>query len=858
MRALQIVIARLRALWRRDAIAEEISEELQFHLEMRIQALIDQGVPADQARRQATRRFGNVAVLHDRGYDVRGGGWLETVIKDARFAVHLLQRRRIYSAAAILTLALGIGLTTSLISIVDAAWLRPLPFPSPDRLVDVQLITDAPGPAPDINSPSLDDVRLLRAGSTVLDAAGQWHPFEDRAVLDDGQPERVSVLTMSEGYADVYGVPPVLGRTFTEADNREGAAPVTVLGHAFWQRRFAADPGVIGRSLMVGSTAMTVVGVLPPVLHRTAHIWVPDTRDELRPRRNTGADTYARLRAGVPLAEAEAALTAQARTWPVAPGMPRVTGVTLHPLYDQALASTRDVMTMIVVSVLVLVILVCVNVAGLILADGTNRQREFAVRASLGAGRGRLIRQLLTEATVLGVIAGIVGMGLAWMSLDALARVLPIEWPAHASPAMNVRVLALSVATACGTVLLVTLWPAWKITRASLSEIISGAAQQRRATWPRSWGRGLIAIEVALAIVLLTGGGLLMRSLDRLLSVDLGFEPDAFLTMEVSPLDSSPVVWQQYFPALLDAIRTIPGVAAVGAVDGMPLAERMMVFAASPEGGQLDDVTLAGASPGYLEALGVQVRAGRTFTSQDRGLNVIVIDDTLARRLFPGGNAVGQTIALDGPMTVIGVVSTVRPSPRTGGTTIYSWLTPHSFMPPTVVIRPQPGVSLSRDTLRQVALSIGPRVLVERIRPGTDLLDENVARPRNRAVLLTLLGGLGLLLTLIGTAGVTAYSVARRTQEVGVRMAFGATPTDVVRGLTFETLRPIGVGVVLGLGVTYFATGVLTTFLFQTPQHDPVTLVSVVVALTIAAAFAAWLPARRAAHVDPVQALRAD
>jgi len=784
---------------------------------------------------------------------------MDTVIKDIRFAIQLLLRRRIYATATVLTLALGIGLTTALISITDAAWLRPLPFPSPDRLVQVRLTIDDPGRPSDISTPSLADVRALRDASSVLEGIGQWTRWEDRLVLDDGQPERVKVLTMSEGYADLYGVPLALGRTFQAEDARPGAPRVAILGHAFWQRRFGGDPAVVGRALLVGNASATVVGVLPPVLHRTAQIWMPDTRAELAQHRDSGAEVYARLRQGVSLPDAERALGEVARTWPVTPRMPRVTGVRLEPLYDDAVASTRETMSAIVVSVLVLVALVCVNVAGLIFADGTARRQEFAIRASMGAGRGRLMRQLLTEAGVIGAIAFALGVLLAWWSLEALIAVLPLDLPPHAAPDLDARVLAMTAGSSLLAVAVITLWPAWQLTRASLSAVISGAAQVQLAPWPRSFGRGLIAIEVALAVILLTGGGLLIRSLDRLLSVDLGFQPDAIQTMEVMPLDPSPKVWAQYFPSALTAIRAVPGVAAAGAIDGMPLANGgMLIMAASPEGGGLmDDVTLTGVTPGYLEALGVNVLAGRTFTEQDRGQNVVVLDSTLAQRLFPQGDAIGKTVETDGVMTVIGVVSAIRDSPRSGGTTIYSWLTPHVMLPPTVVIRAQPGAHVSHDALRRAANSVGTRVLVERIRPGSELLNDNVAAPRNRTMLLSLLAGLGLLLTMIGTAGVTAYAVARRTQEVGIRMAFGATPRDVVRGITAEALRPIVVGLTLGLIGSYYATSVLSSFLFQTPAHDPITLLMVVALLTVATLLAAWLPARRAARVDPVVALRA-
>src|SRR5688572_3865123 len=305
MPVLRSAWARIRALFRRDVIADEISEELRFHLEMRIDEHEQRGLSSTEARRLAQRRFGNMATLRDRGYDVRGGGVAETVLKDARFALHLLRRRPSYSISAVLTLALGIGLTTTLLSIIDAAWLRPLPFPAPEQLVAVKLTTDDPSPDPRTFTPSLADIRALRVATQAIEGIGQWSQWEDRLVLDDGEPERVKVLTMSEGYADLYGVPPVLGRTFQIEDASPGAPPVVLLGHAYWRRRFNADPSIVGRTLIVGNVARTVVGVLPPVLHRNTQMWIPNTRPESEDHRNSGADVYARVRRGLTIRQAE-------------------------------------------------------------------------------------------------------------------------------------------------------------------------------------------------------------------------------------------------------------------------------------------------------------------------------------------------------------------------------------------------------------------------------------------------------------------------------------------------------------------------------------------------------------------------
>jgi len=840
---------RLRALWRRDVITDEIADEMQFHLDRRAEALEHQGFTRTEARRRATRRFGNVARLRDEGYDVRGGGFMETVWQDVRFALHLMRRRRSYSVAAVLTLALGIGLTSALLSVVDAAWLRPLPFPDPDRIMTVVLTTDERGEENRM-APSQTELRALRRAAHVVAAIGEWHGWEQRQILDTGEPERAKVLQMSEGYVEVYRVAPFLGRTFTEEDGRAGAPPVVLLGHNYWQRRFGGDPSIVGRTLQLEGTTTTVVGVLPPLFHRDVQAWQPRvTTREQADRRGSGADVYARLQPGISPRDAEAALRG------LVPG----TRITLTPLFGETIETTRQMVTTLSAAVGLLVLLVCVNVGGLTLASGAERRRELAVRASMGAGRARLVRQLLTEAGVLGVIASVIGLVAAWWSLDSLVAVLPMELPPHVVPSMNPLVVFGTMGAALVTTAAVSLWPAWRLTRSSLNELMAGAGRQPIVLWPRRAGPALVTSEVALAVVLLVGCGLLLRSLDRLLAVDLGFQPEAVQILEASPATNAKAVWADYYPALLERLRALPGVEAAGATDSPPLGDTGMVFSMVLHRGDMVAVDAPSVTPGYFEAFGFRVLDGRTFSHDDRAGDMVVLNEAAARRLFPGERAVGQSLTVPRSRTVIGVVSNIRQSgPRVDVTeTIYSWLTPDPGMPPTVVIRAS-AAGPSTETLRQTALTVGPRALVERILPGTSLLSNTVARPRHRALLLGLLGALGLLLTLIGTAGVSAYAVSRRTQEIGVRMAFGADARSVVWTMMRDATWPVGIGLLLGLGASFYATRLVASFLFETTPTDPMTFAAAATLLATAALGAAWLPARKAARVDPVQALRAE
>lgn len=850
------MLRRLRAFLRRDAIADEIREEYAFHLEMRIEDRMQQGWSRTEAERLVRRRFGNVVRLHDEGYDVRGAGIVETVVHDFHQSVRYLRRKPAYATAVIATLALGMGLVATLSSIVDAAWIRPLPYVAADRIGDVSFTMEpTDGHVSEMN-PSVADVAALQALTSVFAAVGTYHALEDRPVVDLQEPERVIGLRASHGYFEVLGAQPVLGRTFAAHDGQRGAEAVAILGHAFWRQRFNAAADVIGRRLAIDGVHVTVVGIAPPDLHRAAHIWRPmSTDDDRAAMRGTGATVWVRLQEGVTWADARPALVVAARQLPPARYVGRVTDVTLEPVYREMVDQTRDAVILIAAGVLALVLLVGVNVAGLIYADGAGRRQELAVRTSLGAGRGRLVRQQLTEATVLAVLACALGLLVAALAHDAILALLPLRLPPHAAPAIDGRTMLVTSLCGVATAWIVTAWPAWRLTSLNLREWLEGRMPDVRRGWLTRPGQVSVFLQVALAVVLLAGGGLLLRSLDRLLRVDLGFEPDRLHVLEVAPLDASPAVWEQYYPALVKRLRGMPGIESVGATDWIPLQPRMVVMAVAPEGGP--DLDVAGVTPGVLEALGVRVLGGRLFAPSDNGQRVVVLSEAAAREVFGERDVVGRTANLGTPHTVIGVVSDIRgQGPRAGPQKVaYTWLAPNAFDPPSVAIR-MSGDGPSLDELRAAAASVGPRVIVERMRPVTALLSENTEAPRQRSALLLLLGAFGLALALVGIAGVTAQAVARRTREIGVRIACGATPGQVVRRVASDTLYPALLGLVAGLAIGFWAGGILERYLFQITLTDPVTMAAVGGMVVISAAIVAWIPARHAARVDPVLALR--
>jgi predicted permease len=868
MTPIRLLLARLRAVFRRNATIDEIREELQFHVEMRTDELTQQGLDAHAARQAALHRFGNPAVIQDRGYDVRGGGVLETIVQDVKYGIRQLLHQPSFAIVAILTLALGIGVSTALFSVIDAALLRPLPYPNPEELVTIDVEDVRPDGEKSRYAPSMADIRRWQGIPTVITHAGMGRVSGfTPLIVETGAPQRLIVAEASEDFLETYGVLPILGRGIHVDDTREGAPRVALLGHAFWQREYGGDPHVLGRTLRIEDEPVTIVGVLPSGFYNESAVWQARQFSPSRvERRGSGTPVIARLRPGVTLAQATAALEAAT---PASDQSTRVpTRVILTSMYDDETGQYGTTIRTLSMAAGLMVLIACVNVAGLMLARGATREVELAIRASIGAGRGRLIRQLLTESVLLSIAGAATGVLLAYVSLDSLVALVPLELPANSPVAINVTVLAFALGVAVITALLFGLVPALKLSRAPkmISSVLAvggrgGAPLSKRA------GQSLIAIEVALALVLMAGSGLILRSFAKLIAVDLGFDRTNVLTLEIEPLDQSAVVRRDYYAALANALRQQPEVMAVGAIDqlglrgggsyGFPTADT----GADVEGPQRTVL------PGYFEALGVRPLAGRLIEEADRlAGEAVVVNANLSEKYF-GGNAVGHTLqsgrARSRLWRIVGVIPNIRHSGPQGRSGPEMYVLPDPAATETsaalaMVMRLGRDASLPVERLKQIAEGLGPRVLVGRVRPASALVSQQVARPRNRMWLLTLLGAFGLMLTLVGIFSMTAYAVNRRTREIGVRVAFGARPAQVVGVMIRDAVWPVVFGLIAGLVGTYYATQIIKNFLFQTAPHDPLTLAAVVGLLAIAACLAAWLPARRAASVDPVSALRAE
>jgi predicted permease len=861
MRFLRLLRARLHALVRRDVIAGEIRDELEFHLQSRIEQYEREGCSPEDARRKALGRVGNLAVHQDRGYDVRGGGVMETIVQDVRYACRQLLRHPGFAAVSILTLALGIGAMTAIFTVIDAALLRPLPFPDPERLVLIEIETERPGRGLSRHTPSQDDLRRM-AASSAFSAVAVWRNVMFGRIVEGPEPERVNVREVAGDLPAVHGLAAVVGRGFTREDLQPGAPPVIMLGHGYWLRRFGGDPANIGQTLKYDDGVTTIVGVMPPEFGNT-EIWrpLPPFRPDQDRWRGWGGRVYARLQPGMTPEDAEGRLagTLLPDERSGLPGTARVTSL----LEDTRVDYSTTVGVLGGVTALIL-LLACVNVAGLLLARGATRQSELAIRASLGAGRLRLARQLLTESVVLSLAGCAAGILLAWLTLDMLLANFPVSMPSGSPATLNMTVLGATAALTVITGVLFGLAPAVRLSRAHITPALARGNPRHGSLLSRRGGQFLVAAEVALAVVLVAGGGLMIRSFARLLTVDIGFDPGAIVTIEARPLD--PAAQGQFYPELLRRLRDLPEVESAGAVDHFSLGFSATSGFIVVDGRQIV-VGTRQYLPGYFEALGLDLREGRLPIEADyaSGRRAAVINERAAREMFDGPAAGRRFTVGRQDFEVLAVVADMRHHGplRSVGPEVFLPFTAsdhhfHNALGMTVVVRPRGRVPDLAERLRRAAQDAAPRVLVERIRSGRDWYGDTVSVPRSRTVLLGLLGGLGLALALVGVFGMTAYAVARRAIEIGVRMAFGARPGQVVAQMVRDTAIPIALGTIAGIAGALAATRVIASFLFQTEPDHPLTLAAVALTLGVAGCLAAWLPARRAASVDPVAALRTE
>jgi putative ABC transport system permease protein len=797
--------------------------------------------------------------------------------QDLRYASRQLIRSPGFTAIAVLTLGLGIGANTAIFSVVNAVLLRPLPYPEPSRLVKVE--ERRPNGAPNtVSYPNFLDWRKEGA----LESMALFRPLSFNVGGAD-RPERVSGALVSADFFRVLSLTPAAGRNFLVGEDAPGRDRVAVISHGLWQRRFGGDPSALGRILTVDGRALTVVGVAPPGFRypEDTELWTLVSQDDPALLEARGLHAYmviGRLGAGRTLEHTSARLQAvAARLAAEYPASNRSWGLAVVPLHESLVHDLRPTLLVLMGAVGFVLLIASANVAGMMLARGAARRRELAIRAALGAGRWRLVRQLLTETAVLTALGGVLGVGLAAWGVDALLSLAPEGLRPTDATVMDGTVLAFTFGLAALTSLVFGLLPAMQTARrgggASLQESgrTTGGVDRQRTR------RLLVAGEVALALLLLVGAGLMLQSFRRLLAVDPGFRTtnvvSARLSLPRTGRDTAEVIG--FYRDLVERARALPGVSAAAAVSYLPLSREGARYSFSVEGQQFPEPQQRPSSsfnvvtPGYFGTLDIPLLQGRDFTARDGwdAPTVVVVNQTLARRFWPGENPVGKRLTFDDEpdqpsdwLTVIGVVGDVRSQ------SLVDEIMPQIYAPEAQVgleemallVRTPLDPASVAPAIGGLVASLDPEVPVAEIHRFTQLRDASISTDRFRALLLVAFGVLALGLAIIGVYGVISYGVVQRTREIGIRVALGARRAEILRLVVGEGMLTVAGGIAAGLVAGAVLSRVLVTLLYQVKPWDPATFASIAVVIAGVALGACVLPARRALRVDAATTLRAE
>ncbi|MGD0403055.1 MAG: ABC transporter permease [Candidatus Acidiferrales bacterium] len=818
---------------------------------------------------------------------------MEVLWQDLRFGWRMLRRSSGFAIVAVLTLAIGIGANAAIFSVVNSVLLRPLPFPESQRIVWIW---------------ETDENRNVHRGTAsqaeFLDWRDRNHSFEELAawrelfftLTGNGEPEQNWGSQVSGNFFRLLRVKPVLGRDFLAEEEQPGHERVVMLSYALWQRRYGGDPSILGSSITLDDQPYTIVGVLPRDFSlfgtsRQFDVWVPFGFDRAKLNREEHeVVVFGRLRDGVSTEQAQAEMeTIQSQLKKEYPAFDQKNGILVKGFHDDLVSGLRPMLLILFAAVGFVLLISCANVANLTLARGATREREIALRAALGASRDRVFRQLLTESIVLALIGGALGVLIAYAGLHLLRGFLPVtggrgEIPRADSIGINGAVLGFTLGVSWLTGIVFGLAPAIQISRHELYESLKeggrGSAGGRRSHCLRS---ALVVSEVALSVMLLTGAGLLMRSFLLLMSENLGFNPANVLTMQVWLRETHvpsgrPVV--NYYQQAIERLNALPGVKSASAVNFPPLSgwngfcDFDIQGRATPPSGEHFTSQYRIVDWRYLRTMSIALKEGRDFAASD-GSNtggVAIVNETLAHQYWPNEDPVGKQVRLEFPatrgpwdpepssawLTIVGVASAVRDGPwnEPKGPQLYLLLDQNPSRIMHLVVRTAGDPTAIASAVRQSIESADPNQPVTEVRTMDDLIDASVVQRRLSMVLLAIFAAVATALAGLGIYGVMAYSVAQRTHEIGVRMALGAEPGDVLRLMVRDGMRLAGAGVALGIAGSIATTRYLQTELFGVKNMDPITLASVVLGLAVVAVAACYFPARRAARVDPLIALR--
>jgi predicted permease len=883
----------LQRWFRRGGWEREMSDELRFHIERQTDANIAAGMPNGEARRQALLQLGGAEAVKEDCREQSSGFWLETLWSDVRYGVRMMARSPGFTVVAILTLALGIGANTAIFSVVNGVLLNPLPFPQPEQLVS--LSESKPNFA--TGSISYLNFRDWQRNNHTFSAMAISRPISF-SLTGSGEAEQLKAELLSSDYFSLLGVKPVLGRMFASGEDEVGAAPIVLISAGLWKRKFGSSPDVLGRTITLDGGGFTIVGVIPADFDlttrsfRNSEVYVPigQWKNNFLLNRGAGLGIHGigRLWPGVSIEQARADMDEVTRNLIAAyPDTDKGIGAAVRPLKQDMLGEVRPLLLLLLGAVCFVLLIACVNVANLLLARSTSRAREFAIRAALGAARGRLIRQLLTESILLGIAGGGLGLLLAvWATRIALQH-LPVTLPRAAGVGLDARVLLFTIAISVGVGIIFGLVPALKslkpVLQVTLNESGGGGSGTRHRTQSI-----FVVVEMALALVLLAGAGLMVRTLAQLWSQDPGFNPRNVLTFNLSPppslMNSNAETVRAFSRELDRRIAATPGVQAVS-----------MTWAALPMSGDDEDVFwLDGhakpasqndmnwavkyvVDPDYLKVMGIRLRRGRFFTSQDNehAPSVAVIDDTLARKYFGSDDPIGKRLRLtenqemgDGTTEIVGVVDHVN---QWGLASDAQNLQAQIYLPAmqmsdgftvlvsygtSAVVRyagSAPGII---ESIRDTSRKMNSEQVVYGEQTMDEIISDSISDRKFSMVLLGTFAALALLLSSIGIYGVISYLVGERTHEIGIRMALGAQRKNVLTLVLGEGMKLVLLGAAIGIAAAFGLSRLMAGMLYGVSATDPLTFAAVPIVLLGVAMLACYIPARRAMRVDPMTALR--
>ena len=868
-----------------DRSDSDFDEEVRTHISMLTERLVRRGMSLEDARCEALRQFGNQTVLKEVRNDMRTFVWFETLWQDLRYGVRVLRKNKGFAAVAAITLALGIGANTAIFSVVNAAILRPLPYPHPGRLV--------------ILWGNVKRARVERRGASYpdyLDWHDQTQSFETMAAFTDNKfaltgidtPERISGEYVSQPYFSLLGIHPALGRTFSPAEDRVPQRDaVVVLSDGIWKHRFGGEPAIVGRTIQLDGHPYTVIGIAPPGfsgLTDQAELWAPfvmsGSAEDLAERGTRGFEVLARLRGGVSFARAQADIDALSlRLARAYPGTNEARGVEISPLEREILGDMRQPLLILLAAVGFVLLIACTNVANLLLARSEARQREIAMRIALGASRRRVLRQLLAESAVLLTLGCLAGLILAHFGARALMAASPVTFPSYVHPSLDPAVTLFTVLICCSVGLVLGLAPATHVRTAGVHDALKQSSGRSAGSHGgRRFRNALVVVEISFSMLLLIGAGLLIRSLERLATLNPGYDPSHLLALRVSlpgllPASAQPdaglVVTAD---EILRRVSQLPSVQSASIATDVPLGGESAVFYTAEGQPAMNAQTIPRAyfhrvSPDFFKTLRTSFLVGRAFTEDEvhHNADAVIVTESLVKRFWSGSDPIGKRIKVGGLssprpwLTIVGVVHDLKyrglPDNPTADPDLFLVFNERSrdF---SVLVRTSLDPSAIAPAVRTTLRQAEPSILIYDSASMEELIGHETARPRFTGWLMAIFAGIALTLAVIGIYGVVSYSVSRRAREIGVRIALGADRPQVLRMIVGSGMGLVVVGPLLGTGAALALTRLIGTLLYGVTPSDPLTYSVAALTLAVAALMACLMPALRAARIDPAVTLR--